>query len=478
MKTAFIYVDHGLTIGYYLFTGLAERLTERGVRLVFLVEDELVEKLRKDFAANPLLVFESAREKQTTQYQQEHLAGLQEMFEYVRKSSMSPRVPLTYVDTHRRRKEFEARGRWKFILKALRPAIFVLRSSSLARKVFRWKSNWLFAPSLYTDLFEKYQPDLVISSTAGWRMDRFILREAKRRGIPTAMTVIGWDNPSAHGLPGADVDYANVWSEVHRWELSAGYDWPKEKINVGGMPLYDGYINDSWLMPRDEYFQIHGLDPNKKLIAFAATALSISPNLHIIEELTRIITEHKLSMPAQLLIRLHPNHFKSQKHYREECDKIYELTRDCPDVHVVAPKALAGGLPRYSGEDFPEKASMLAYCDVLVTIYSTMVLEAAIKDKPLISCCIDSPDGWPGNFWIPLHEVPGWPTAARVNKTGAGTNAFTPEELVQALEENLSHPELRRENRRRFVEQELTYIHGESTGVTADYLLKLLGVEK
>jgi len=476
LKTAIIFVDHGLTIGYYLFTGLAERLTDQGVRLVFLVEEGLVEKLRKDFASNPLLVFESAREDLCTKYQQTHLAGLQEVFEFVRKASMSPKVPLTYVDTHRQRKEFEAKGRWKMILKSMHPAISLLRTSKTARRVFRWKHNTLFSTNIYGDLLDRYQPDLLISSTAGWRQDRFILREAKKRGIPSVMTVIGWDNPSAHGIPGADVDYANVWSEVHRWELSAGYDWPEDKINIGGMPLYDGYLKDLWLMSRDEYFQMHGLDPNKKLIAFAATALSISPNLHIVEELVRIITEQQLSVPAQLLIRLHPNHFKSQKHYQEEREQIYELTRNCPDIHVVAPKALAGGLPRYSGEDFPEKASMLAYCDVLVTIYSTMVLEAAIKDKPLISCCIDSPTGWKDNFWIPLHDVPGWPTAARVNKTGAGTNAFTSEQLVAALEAYLSHPELHRENRRRFVEQELTYLNGESTEVTANYLLKLLGV--
>jgi hypothetical protein len=474
LKTALVYVDHGLTIGYYLFTGLAERLTDRGVRLVFLVEEDLVDKLRKDFGSNKLLVFESAREDLTTQYQQTHLPGLQEVFEYIRKASMSPRVPLTYVDTHRQRKEFEAKGRWRFILKSVRPVIYLLRYSKIARSLFRKLHDRLFSPRLYADLLDQYKPDLLISSTAGWRQDRFILREAHQRGVPAVMTVIGWDNPSAHGLPGAVVDYANVWSEVHRWELSAGYDWAENKINIGGMPLYDGYLNDSWLLPRDEYFQMHHLYPNKKLIAFAATALSISPNLHIIDELTQIVNNHELSVSAQLLIRLHPNHFKPQKHYQEEREQIYELVRGCPDVHVVAPKALAGGLPRYSGEDFPEKASMLAYCDVLTTIYSTMVLEAAIKDKPLVSICIDSPTGWPGNFWIPLHDVPDWPTASRLNKIKAGTNAFNHAELVNALEAYLSHPELHRENRRRFVEQELTFLNGESTQVTADYLLKLL----
>jgi len=477
LKTILIYVDHGLMIGYYLYTGLAERLTSKGIRLVFLVQDELIEQMRTQAAGNELLVFESSREKQTIHYQNHYRPTMQELMETIRGGSMSPRIPLTYVDTHRQRKEYEAKGRWKTLLKSTRPAIYVLRYSKIARKLFKWSQAALFTPRIFEDILDQYQPDLVISSTAGWRLDRYLLREARKRGIKTAMTVIGWDNPSAFGLPGADVDYANVWSKIHVRELSEGLDWPKDKIHIGGMPLYDGYIHKSWMIPREEYFAEHKLDPNKKLIAYAATALSISPNLHIVEELTRIISEQKLSVPAQLLLRLHPNHFKSQGHYQEECERIYEVTANCPDIHVVAPKSLSGGLPRYSGEDFPEKASMLAHCDVLVSIYSTMVVEASLHDKPFISVCIDSPTGWPNNFWIPLHDVPSWPTAARVNKAGAGMNAFTSEQLVDELNTYLLHPELQRENRHKFIEDELTFLKGEATSETTKYLLSLVGLE-
>lgn len=477
MKTILIYVDHGLTLGYYLYTGLAEKLTAKGVRLVFLVQDELIDQMRKEFSSNDLLIFESSRERETQRFQSTHHPTLFEFMDYLRASSMSPQVKLTYVDTHRRRVEFGATGRRKAIFRFLRPLIWVLRSSKAARKAFRWEQDRLFKTELFGEVFDRYKPDLVISSTAGWRMDRYFLREAHRRKIPSAMTVIGWDNPSAFGLPGADVDYANVWSDIHRHELRDGLDWPDDKIHVGGMPLYDGYISKTWEMPREEYFALHGLDPNKKLIAYAATALSISPNLHIVEALMKIIAGNQLSTPSQLLIRLHPNHFKSQAYYQEEREKIYEITKNQPDIHVVAPKALSGGLPRYSGEDFPEKASMLAHCDVMVTIYSTMVVEAALQDKPVISVCIDSPTGWGNGFWVPLHEVPSWPTASRVEKAGATLSAFTEDELVADLNAYLQHPELHRENRSAFVKQELTFLHGEATAESANYLLKLLGIQ-
>ena len=51
-----------------------------------------------------------------------------------------------------------------------------------------------------------------------------------------------------------------------------------------------------------------------------------------------------------------------------------------PHVHLVEPVPLGGELGYYSGEDMPEKASMMAYSDVFLTVYSTMVVETAIHD--------------------------------------------------------------------------------------------------
>lgn len=473
MKTIFIVLDHGLGLAYFLETELTRKLLDAGVRIVFLVQDAVLPQV-KDSLQHPNVIFESMRDTQVLDYQKANHPGIQELFDYVRRASADTSIPLTYVDTHRQRKEYEARGRRRTVLKLLRPLIWLLRRSKLARRLFRKTLAALFTPHLYDDLFDRYRPSLVISDTAGWRLDQYLLREAVRRGIPTSTVIIGWDNPSSQGLPGADVDTVNVWSEVHRWEMTAGVDWPPDKVHVGGMPLYDGYISRKWVVPREEYFRQHNLDPNKKLVAFAATALSISPNLHIIEVLAEMIANQELAEPAQLLIRLHPNHFKPMPHYRAECAEILKLAQRCPDVHVVEPKEVPGGLERYSGEDFPEKASMLAHCDVLVTIYSTMVVEATLHDKPIISVCINSPEGWKDKFWIPLEQVPGWPTAARVNKAQAGKTVMTAEELKQALNEYLLHPEREAAERRKFVQDELTYLNGESTQKTADFLLSLL----
>ncbi len=475
MKTILIVIEHGLSLAYFLYTDLYRQMLNGKVRLVLLVQDELLSKLRQDYGAVPNLVFESLREAEAARYHHGYHFRIQEILEYIRGSSTDRRIPLTYVDTNRRRKIHEARGRWRYALYGAQPAILLLRYSRLARRIFLWLQQKLFTPSIYADLLDKYKPDLVISDAAGWRLDRYILREVNRRGIKTATAIVGWDNPSSNGLVGAHVDYVNVWSKIHAWEMNVGLDWPMDKIHVGGMPLYDNYLSGKWAVSRQEYYQAHDLDPKKKLVAFVATAMNITPNLHLVELLAGIISSGKLTEPAQLLVRLHPNHFRPIPHYEQERAAIYEVAKRYPDVHIVAPQALAGDLPRYSGEDFQEKGSMLAHADVVVTIYSTMVVEAAIHDKPVISACINSPTGWKDHYWIPLSEVPTWPTAARVDELKASRVAFTSEQLVEALNLYLENPRLDAENRQRFVKQELTFLKpGEATQKTAEFFLSLL----
>ena len=475
MKTVFIAIDHGIGLAYFLNTDLIRTLLDHSIRVVLLVQDELIEKLRKQFSDEPNIAIESLRLKEANQYFTRYHGSLQANLDYVRRTSLGHKVLLTYVDTHRQRKEYEAETpRRRMALVALRPLIWTQRYSKIARSIFRSTQAKLFTPGLYADLFEKYQPDLVISDTAGWRLDQFLLREAHRRKIRTATVVIGWDNPSSQGLPGARVDDIVVWSEIHKTETVEGVDWDPAKVHVCGMPLYDGYISGEWLVGRDEYFKMHSLDPRRKLISFAATALSISPNYHIIEMMAAVINSGELSSPAQLLIRLHPNHFKTPAHYQEERKAIFALAAANRNVHIVEPREVTEGMERYSGEDYSEKSSMLKYSDVLVTVYSTMVVEAALHDTPFISVCINAENGWEKNYWIPLSEVPTWPTARRVVSANAGKTVFTRSELTTALNDYLTDKSLNSMERKEFTLQELTFIHGESTPRTAQALLSLL----
>jgi hypothetical protein len=265
-----------------------------------------------------------------------------------------------------------------------------------------------------------------------------------------------------------------VWSEIQKQELVDCSDWAPEAIHIGGMPLFDSYINRKWVMPRDEYYRLHSLDPHKKLVAFAATGLNFSPNSHMVEALAELVGGNTLGVPAQLLVRLHPNHFKNVPRYQHEARAIFELAKRYPDIHIIEPREMPGDLERYAGEDYPEKASMMAHCDVLVTLYSTMVVEVAIHDKPVINACLPTGEGYGEDFWVPIQEVPTFPTSLRVNATGAGRLVQNRQELQSVLKAYLADPSLDSDNRQAFLQQELTFVKGEATFRTADFICSLV----
>lgn len=468
-KTIMISADHGLAIVYFLQTDVVKTLLEKGFRVVILTDDGVTEKMRERFQSSNLF-FEGLRLKDAKIYFETVDHNQQYWIHFLRWMGGSDQVNTHAIDSHLRQMAFETSRRGKLLMPFIKTYIRKLRKSADARKRLVRKQN-RYTTNLYGDLFDRYQPNLVIASTAGWRLDRYLLREAAARGIETAFAVIGWDNPSSYRLPGAPVQWVSCWSEIQKQELTLGADWLPERVHVGGIPTYDGYFRKIWRLSRETYFKYHNLDPDRKLISFACSFVTFSPNYQDIEALVNIISQEKLSYPAQLLIRLHPNHFIPGSLFEEEAERIRRLIKDKPYIHLVEPVALGGDLGFYSGEDMPEKDSMMAWSDVFCTVYSTMVVETAIHDRPIISVCIDAPGGWkkPGKFSLSLTEIGEWPTHERFRDAKAGKVVYNEEQLTEALNFYLAHPEADSAERKQFVSDECTFTDGTAGIRTAEY---------
>jgi hypothetical protein len=471
-KRIFISADHGLAIVYFLQSDLVPTLLAHGVEVVLLTDDALLEQIKARFG-RPGLIFEGLRLKQARSYFQQERYGTQWWVDFLRRAGASQRINLQAVDSHINQVESEAHARRRRLFPIMRGATSVLRHSRAARKALvNYQKQ--FTPDIYGDLFERYRPEMVIAATPGWRYDRYLLREAARRGIPNTAAIVGWDNPSSYSLPGAKMDWVTCWSEIQKEELVLGADWDPAQVNIGGIPSYDGYFRRDWLVPKDEYYRLHGLDPDRKLISFACSFVSFSPNIQDIEALARLVSGNRLAKPSQLLVRLHPNHFMDVERFIGERERIRQMARELPHVHVVEPVPLGGELGYYSGEDMPEKSSMMAYSDVFTTVYSTMVVEASTHNRPVVSVCINSQDGWPGKYTLPLSQIGGWPTHARFRESGAGRVALNEVELADALNYYLENPQANQAEREAFIQRECTYTDGGAGKITANFLLSIL----
>jgi hypothetical protein len=473
-KRIFISADHGLAIVYFLQSDIIPEILKAGYEVVVLTDDALKEKIADQFR-QPGMDVEGLRFNEAQDYAQKVERERQWWVGFLRRTASSNRINTEAMDSYIRQIAGEEANRRRLILPAALLALAVLRRSKAARRRLIGLQR-RYTPDLYGELFERYKPSLVAASTYGWRLDRYLLREAAARKIKTAAAIVGWDNPSSYGLPAARVDWVSCWSDIQKEELILGSDWEPDKVHIGGIPSYDGYFRKEWLVPRPEYFGQHSLDPDRKLIAYAASFVSFSPNFQNVQALAELVSSDQLAKPSQLLIRLHPNHFMDNPLYKGERKRIRELAESLPHVHMVEPVSLGGSMGYYSGEDMPEKTSMMAYSDVFVTVYSTMVVEAAVHNRPIVSACIDTPGGWnhPRKFSLPLSKIGNWPTHSRFRHSGAGMVALDKQELREALNHYLLNPEAGCERRAAFIKNECTFTDGSAGKRTGEWLVRLL----
>ncbi len=478
----FISADHGMAIVYFLQSDVVSSLIQAGVEVVVLTDDDILDQVASRFA-RPGLTFEGLRLKEAGDYAATDKPRWQWVLSYLRRVGGSWRINTEAMDSHIW--EVWVENSWKWRLGVWLPsavAILLLRTFAWARRLLvTEQSRFMPQPRLYTDLFEKYRPNLVIASTAGWRLDRYLLREAHERGIGTMAAIVGWDNPSSYAIPGAVMDYATCWSEHQKQELVQGSDWDPERVQVGGIPSYDGYFWKEWQLSKHDYFRLHGLDPHRKLISYASSFVHFAPNYPNVEALARLVSSDALCEPAQLLVRLHPSHFQDKPQiFREERERIQALESQYPHVHVVKPVPLGGSLGYYSGEDMDEKSSMMAHSDVMVTVYSTMLVETAVHDTPMVAAVIDTPGGWNRRkkYSLSLRKIGNWPTHKRFRDAKAGRIATNSDELCKAINAYLHNRSLDAAERRRFVEQEITYLDATAGRRTAQHILDILFLER
>ena len=477
-KKIFISADHGMAIIYFLQSDVVSTLLEAGVGIVVLTDDETKDRIAQRFA-RPGLTFEGLRLKEANAFASTYKPRLQWLLAYLRRVGGSWRINTEAMDSHIW--EVWVENGWKFRIGIWIPAslaILVLRTFASARNfLVHYQSRFLPEPNLYADLFESHKPDLVVASTAGWRLDRYLLREAILHHVPSMAAIVGWDNPSSYAIRGASMDYATCWSQLQKDELVYGSDWDPERVHIGGIPSYDGYFRKQWLLSKEDYFKLHGLDATRKLISYACSFVHFAPNYPNVEALANLVSSDELIAPSQLLVRLHPSHFQDKpKIFAEERQRIFALEKQYPHVHVVKPVALGGSLGYYGGEDMDEKSSMMAHSDVLVTVYSTMVVETAVHGTPIVAAVIDVPGGWnkPKKFSLSLKKIGNWPTHKRFLDAKAGRVASNEKELCEVINLYLKDPSLDAAERRKFIEDEITFTDGTCGRRTAEYILKVL----
>ncbi len=343
------------------------------------------------------------------------------------------------------------------------------------RKAIVRLESFLFPGKIYDSYFHKYRPDMLITSSTGYMIDPFFMRAAKRHNCKVVSIIHSWDNPTTKDYRGASPDRVIAWNDIMKSELVSFQDIEEENIYIGGIAHWDFYFNGSFKKrSKEDFLQFHGLSGDKKIIFYGTSSwVHFRNTFDVIETLLKEIEQGLLQCPAQLLVRLHPGYLFQQ---RNKEGQVVDLYRD----RMKAIKQKYGNLVSFNlpmmnilnddvdmpVEDMYNLAEILHYSDMLLTEYSTLMIEGAIFDLPIINVSLYNyrDTDKPASLYEEYTHI------KRVLKTGACKNAYSHEELLEYVNYYLEDSSRDKDRRAALVEQEITANKGHAGEKIAEYI--------
>jgi len=459
IQTILITLRYGLVARNVLRTGIFRRLKEAGHRIV-LVCPAAHEQYLINEVASPQVILEpypKIRSGKTEQYFTTVANGL--LFNHF---GVTKTLTIKWLNLIAQRKYIS------FLIKGLAGLFCLHRSKHLRLLAERLDRERFHHPEV-AEIFDKYRPDLMVTTNL-FGSECHFLREAWRRGIRSVCLVKSWDNLTSKTRIRVHPDYLVVWGELMKEEAVKLHFYPEERIFVSGAPNFDFFKDRNFsIRPRNEFLKSIGAESDVKLVVYSpANKLTFSDDENI-RRIHRILQNTDVGVKCHLHIRKYPKTFQEFSHLLD----IPGITAE--DSGLVVPSWDDRVDQTY--EQMMHLAELMYHADVLIQIGSTIAIDAACFDTPVIGYSLDVNDS--RVHWSHYaRRVFDFTHNRYLVELGGVRLVHTEEELVNALKEYLHHPERDREGRRRIVERICGRFDGLSGERIATFLLHLLDGKK
>ncbi len=452
-KTVFVTIARASLARNILQTGIVRRLTDAGHKIVLLTPAWQDEKFVKLFS-HPQIAFEPLKTPARTGWDR-FLIGFHVGLIYNATSEIVAR----YGTYHHSETNLFKWLSHKIVFTPLSHVRFL-------RDFFRWLDEKTRPDRDNGPLFDKYHPDLVFATNIMEDPDSFIVREAKRRGVPTIGMPKSWDNLSKMFMR-SKPDQLIVWSEYMKGEAVKFQNFKRDDIRALGIPQFDIYFNREGLPTREAFLKQVGLEPGRKLVLFASEAKLSPPDPEFVDMLAKAIEDGRIPN-AQLLVRPHFGFHRDPPRF--------DPFRGRPHVAVdtlYTANPVFYDQADYSIEHWQRLACSLIYADVVVTTFSTMTLDATACGTPAVNVMFDGRTPKPYResimrWYDTEHYLP-------VSATGAAVRADSESALIDAVNRCLQDRGIQMEGRERLKKEFIEPFDGKAGERIAAEVLRQLG---
>jgi CDP-Glycerol:Poly(glycerophosphate) glycerophosphotransferase len=237
-----------------------------------------------------------------------------------------------------------------------------------------------------------------------------------------------------------------------------------------GAPLYDLFANASRFGSRAENLQHLGLDPSRRLIFYGTNHAAHFPDeVEVVKRVARWVEADFLGVPCQLWVRLHPQAVSGPYKVPAEPYRKLASKRVKIEFPPVRDSNLSWDLPT---DDIEHLVRLLRDADTVINMASTLSIDAAILDRPVVSIAFDPSGDLP--YEKSVRRYYDYTHMSHVVRAGAVQLAKSPDDLRDKIIAYLKHPEWDREGRRRIVEQQFGRVDGQAARRVAEQVMAMV----
>lgn len=374
---------------YLLETDIFKQLKEDGVPLVVLNRNADNPDFRKMYECDSVTV-ERYRCGELQEYQKSKFYQFFIIVRFLTLPAGQDLGTLKVLEAAEIDKQKSAR----FLKRAYMRAVFVvakvLRKSRKLRTFFSLLERSMFPSDEHGLLFERYHPSLLVTTDIGTiDASKHLIAEAKRNGVKTLSLVVSWDNLTSKGISAVKPDWAITWNQTMKEELVHYHDMQPEQVTVGGIAHFDDYFREPRWDSRAAFLQRYNLSPGRKTLFYGTNTPGLfRHNKEFLELLLSAIAADRFCKPCQLLLRLHPAFFTKYKTGFDDAWRDFEALQEKYGSLLAISKPVTidqefGALQPI--EDQMNLSAILNHSDIMINMFSTLMLEACIFDLPVVN---------------------------------------------------------------------------------------------
>ena len=340
------------------------------------------------------------------------------------------------------------------------------------RKRFKATESRHLVSSKATEILDKINPGLVVSTYPVNFLEAKFLYAAKQKNIATLIHLLSWDNISSKGIFPVIPDHFIVWGKVMYDELKAYYGTKEEAIQICGVPHFDNHIKIKKQPNFKPILEKLGLKPNLPYLFFAMSSPRFAPHeIDIVEQLAKAIQNKKFRQDLQLIVRPHPQNVQGSLADRRWIKRLDNIQGE--GVAVDYPQ-LNKSKVRWSMKksDMDHLSNLLAGCSICLNSGSTVSIDALMMDKAVILTSFDGDKNL--YYWKSARRLIDYPHQRKFVKMGGAKAVYSYQELNELIHKYLNEPNFDWEERQYALLMECHLNDGKSTERVVQAMLHLV----